>query len=191
VEDLRRAALAALGRHADERARDAVLHARLAVVAGVGKWMASGGPVEAHRVLLAVDARRLGALRAAPGVADALCVAFAAAVAAHPGEALLDLVLCWDPEARASAGAYRDCPPAAPRASVHDALVDYLDARGEKVLAGSLRDLDTDPTDLTGTTLRADGPTCDALRADPRALAALTGAWRDLLADSEARVRLR
>jgi hypothetical protein len=191
VEDLRRAALSALGQHADERARDAVAHAAITVVDGAKRWVGSGGPVEAHRVFVALDARRLGALRAAPGVTDALCVAFAAAVATHQGEALLDLVFAWDREARASAVGYRDSPPDAPRASVRDALVDYLDARGELALARSLGDVELEPKDVGGATLRVDGPTRDALRADARGLAAVTAALRDLLGDAAARVRLR
>ena len=161
------------------------------MIAGIARWEGSGGPVEAHRVLLAVDARRLGALRAAPGVEDALCAACATAIATHPGEVLLDLVLCWDPDARATAAAYRDAPPPAPRTSVEEALVDYLDARGERLLARSLRHVEMDPTDPAGATLRVDSLTGDALRADPRALAALTGALQDLLADGGARIRLR
>ena len=147
--------------------------------------------MDAHRVLLAVDARRLGALRAAPGVGDALCAAFASAIATHPGEALLDLVLRWDPEARASQAAYRDAPPAAPRTSVEEALVQYLDGRGEHLLARSLGHLEMDLTDPAGATLRVEGLTGGSLRADPRWLAALTGALQDLLADGGARVRLR
>jgi hypothetical protein len=185
-EDLRRAALSALGPHSDERARDAVVHGRVILETGVGRWVGSGGPVEAHRVLLAIDARRLGAVRAAPGVADALCAAFATAVATYPGEALLDLVLRWDPESRPSAGAYRDSPPAAQQTPVHEALADYLDARGDAALARSLGHVEMDPSDRTGVTLRVDGPAGDALRANPRAMAALTAALRDLLADHEA-----
>jgi hypothetical protein len=191
VEDLRRAALDALGQHADERARDAVVHAGITLVDGAKRWVGSGGPVVAHRVFVALDARRLGALRAAPGVTDALCVAFAAAVATHPGEALLDLVFAWDPEARSSAAGYRGSPPDAPRASVRDALVDYLDARGELALARSLGDAELEPTDAGGATLRVDGATREALRADARSLIALTAALRDLLGDAGARVRLR
>jgi hypothetical protein len=189
-EDLRRAALSALGPHSDERARDAVVHGSITLVAGVGRWVGSGGPVEALRVLLALDARRLGAVRAAPGVADALCAGFAAAVATHPGEALLDLVLRWDPEGRPSAAAYRDCPPAARRTPVHEALLDYLDARGDAVLARSLGHVEMDPMDRAGVTLRVDRPTGNALRADRRAMAALTAALQDLLADHQAQVRL-
>jgi hypothetical protein len=194
-EELRRDALAALGVHADGRVREALAHARVSRVGGAAHWAGSAGPVEAHRVEMGLDARTLGGLRAAPAVADALCAAFAAAVAAQPGQVLLDLALRWDPQAGAPVGpeGYRDAqPPAPPPSSLRDALVSYLEATGEPALARSLDGVvleeTTSPREIT---LRGDRATRDALRADARAVAILTRALRDLLGDVRARVQLR
>jgi hypothetical protein len=185
-EALRRAALAALGPHADERVRDALARARVTIFAGAARWAGSSGPVEAHRVVLGLDARSLGRLRAAPAVADALCAAFAAAAATHPGEVLLDLALRWNPHAGPSAAGYRNAPPAAAQASLREALVDYLEARGEDAVAGSVGDVTTHATGGTEVTLRANSPSPDA-----GVRATLTSAVRDLLADPEGWVRVR
>lgn len=188
-EALRRAALDRLGEHADPRAREALVHGSVAMVPAVAHWAGSSGPVAGHRITLAVDARTLGALRSAPAVLDALCAAFAAVVAAHPGEALLDLVLRWTPASATPAAAYRDAPPGTLESSLEDAVVDYLEARGELALA---RALGAFAVEVTGrdVAVRLEPHTRDALRADPRTQAALSAALRDLLADADARVRL-
>jgi hypothetical protein len=92
-EALRSAALAELGAFGDTRARDALLHASVEVTPGVARWEASSGPVEGHRVTLALEPARLEAIRAAPAIEDSLRAALAAAVATHPGESLFELTL--------------------------------------------------------------------------------------------------
>jgi hypothetical protein len=189
-EELRRAALAALGEHADERARETLMHASVAVVGAAG-WEGSGGPVEAHRVLLGVDARTLGGLRAAPAVIDALGAALAAAMAARRGDALLDLQLLWSHAARPSAAGYRDAPPPEPEASLQAALVDYLEGGGEHLVAGLLEGASLDASSPGLVSVSLVGSARDELRAHPRGLAVITAALRDLTADARARVRVR
>ena len=129
-EELRRAALSALGPYADERARDALLHADIAIAPAVVTWEGSHGRVHGHHVTLAVDGACLGGLRAAPAAVDALHVALATAIASRPGEALHGLDLRWARGAvRATSEGYRDRPPEVE--TLHDALVAYLAAAGE------------------------------------------------------------
>jgi hypothetical protein len=133
--ELRRAALDALGPYADPRAREILGYAELVVAPGVVSWESSEGPVDGHRVAMAVDAECLGRLRAAPHLIDALHAALAAAIAGRPGEALAGLELCWDrTRARRALPGYRDAVPAPP-AMLRDALVAYLEGRGEPELA--------------------------------------------------------
>jgi hypothetical protein len=182
-EGLRRAVLERLGEHVDARAREAVVHGSVAIVPEVARWVGSGGPVAAHRVSLAVDARTLGGLRAAPAAVDALCAAFAAVVASRPGEALQDLVLRWTPAVAATPAGYRDARPETRESSLEEGLRDYLGAYGEPDLARL--PLSVVPAD-DGATVHAG----EALRGDPRAQAVVAAALRDLLGDSQARVRL-
>jgi hypothetical protein len=189
-EDLRRAALAALGEHADERARDALGHASITVVEAAG-WHGSAGPVQAHRVTLGLDARTLGGLRAAPALADALCAAVASAIATRPGETLLDLHLRWAPGTRSSSAGYRDAPPPAEESSLHDALLEYLEGGGEHLVARSLAGATSDES-VPGTisihlaeTARVD------FRGHARAATTITAALRDLLANEKLRLRVR
>jgi len=189
-EELRRAALAALGEHADERARDALAHASIVVVEAAG-WDGSAGPVHTHRVTLGLAAHTLGGLRAAPALADALCAAAAAAVATRPGETLMDLHLRWTPGTRPSSAGYRDAPPAAEEASLHDGLVGYLEGGGEHVLAGYLTGAALDESVPSQISIRIAPSARDAFRRHARAVATLTAAVRDLLADARARVRVR
>ena len=189
-EELRRAALVALGEHADERAREALTHASITVVGATG-WDGSAGPVQAHRVPLGLDARTLGGLRAAPALADALCAAVASAVARRPGQTLLDLHLRWAPGTRSSSAGYRDAPPAADEASLHEALVGYLEGGGEHLLAAHLAGAVLDQPVAAPISIRLAAPGRTGLRDPARALATITAAVRDLLGDEKTRVRVR
>jgi hypothetical protein len=188
AEELRRAALEALGPHADERTIDALRHSALTVTTGAARWNASAGPIEAHVVTLALDAKRLGRLRAVPAIADALCAAMAAAIAAQPGETLLELALRWAPGAAAAPLGYRDAP--APPVSLRDALVEYLDGAGElsvaRVIASAVLNASRPADDAV--VLHIDGVSWDALRTNPHALATLTRAMRDLFGSENAHI---
>jgi hypothetical protein len=191
-EELRRIALETLGAHADERAVDALRRAVIVVTPGAASWQASTGPVHAHRVALGLDAGVLGRLRAAPGIVDALCAALAAAIARRPGETLLELVLRWAPGASSVSVVYRDAPR--PPVSMRDALVEYLDAAGERSVARAIVAARVTPEypSPAGATprvvLELDRADRDFLRADGRAIATLTRAVRDLLGDLRARL---
>jgi hypothetical protein len=189
AEELRRAALEALGPHADVRAIDALRHSVVAVVPRAAHWNASAGPIEAHVVTLALDARRLGRLRAVPAIVDALCAALAAAIAAQPGETLLELVLRWAPGPGATDVGYRDAP--APPVSLRDTLVQYLEGAGEPSIASMLANAAVNadrPTFDDAVVANIDRASWEALRTNAHALAALTRAVRDLFGDSNARV---
>jgi hypothetical protein len=103
-ESLRRAALAALGPVADEVARDALGRGEIEIAPGVARWEASAGRVEGHRVTLRLDADRLQRIHQQPAIYDAICAAFAAAVATYPGESLFEL------ELRPGAGGLTETP---------------------------------------------------------------------------------
>jgi hypothetical protein len=189
-EELRRAALDALGEHADERAREALRHASIGIVDAASEWSGTGGTVQAHRVTLAIEARTLGGLRAAPALADALCAAMASALAARPGETLMDLSLRWAPGRRPVATGYRDAPPSTPETSLHDALLEYLEGNGAEALARSLGDFTLATTPEGVLSVRMEPPANALFRADAHAMAVLTAALRDLLGDEKARIRL-
>jgi hypothetical protein len=193
ADELRRAALGALGAHADERAHDALVHGSLTIATAAARWEASAGAVEAHRVTLALDAGRLGGLRGAPAVIDAVCAAVATAIAARPGEVLHEIELRWEPGVRAAPAGYRDAPPPSPVDVLRDAVVAYLDACGEVDLARVVASAQitanaADPSDVS---IHLAPVERDALRSHPHALGALTRAVRDLLADAGAQVRVR
>jgi hypothetical protein len=192
-EQLRRAALASLGPHADERARDALVRATIVIARSVARWVASAGEVEAHRVTLVVDAATLGRVRAAPAIADLLCTAVAAAIAGQPGETLHELELRWSPAARPAAAPYRDAPPASPEITLRDALVAYLDASDNAPLARLVDDAEVGPPTTVPIVVRVrvPGPAYDKLRSLPGAVDGLTRALRDLLGYDRAKVRLR
>jgi hypothetical protein len=190
-EELRRAALDALGEHADERAREALRHASIGIVDAASEWSGSGGMVQAHRVTLALDARTLGGLRAAPALADALCAAMATALATRPGEALMDLSLRWERDRRPVAIGYRDAPPSSAETSLHDALLEYLDASGQDGLGVSLGDFTVETSPEGALTVRLEPSGRALLRRDSHAMAALTAALRDLTGDETTRVRWR
>jgi hypothetical protein len=190
AEELRRAALEALGEHADERARDALAHASVSIVAGAAAWHGSAGAVQGHRVSLGVDARTLGVLRAAPALTDALCAAVAAAIATRPLETLLDLRLRWAPGSRASSAGYRDAPPPG-EGSILEALVDYLEGSREHDLARLLAGAGVEEGASAELTVRLAPAARKSVRGDARAAATLTAALRDLLGDDGAPVRLR
>ena len=103
-ESLRRAALAALGSAADELSRDALARGDIEIEPGIAHWEASTGRVEGHRVTLRLDSDCLERIRHLPAVYDAVCAAFAAAVATRPGESLFEL------ELRSGAGEMRETP---------------------------------------------------------------------------------
>jgi hypothetical protein len=149
--------------------------------------------MRAHRVMIGLEARCLGRLRAAPATVDSLCAALAAAIAARPDETLLELVLRWMPGASIMAG-YRDAPR--PPVSTREALVDYLDGIGERTLASAVAVAHMAPEYLSPNnppariTLELGPAGRGALKADGRALAALTDAVRDLLGDARARLEV-
>ena len=198
-EELRRAALVALGKHADRRAVDALGSAFITVTPGAAHWQSSAGPVHAHRVTLGLDARRLGQLRAAPATVDALCAAVAAAIAQRPGQTLLELSLRWAPGAGVVAKGYRDAPT--PPVSMRQALVDYLDAAGSGSVARAVETAKVTPEYPSleaaeaaqaaqaaqhRVVLRLDRAAAISLTADAHAILALTRAVRDLLGDVRA-----
>lgn len=185
-EELRRAALDALGEHADERARDALAHAAVAV-----ETARAYPAFDGVRVTLGVDARTLGRLRAAPALVDALVAALAAAVAATRGATLVDLSLRWLSAARPSAAAYRDMPPEAPEMALREALLEYLGGAGDHALTATLEHADVASSDPAEVTVRLPREEHEALRADAHAVARLTSAVRDLVGSAGARVRLR
>jgi hypothetical protein len=179
-EELRRAAIEGLDPHADVRVRDALAHGTLSMTTAVVRWESSHGSVDGHHVILAVDARRLGALRAAPGVIDAVCAALSATVASRRGEALTDLVLRWEPQVLVEHGAYRDEPPDGTTTSLGDALVAYLQGLGEETLAQA----------VACATVEQRGPADTRVRLDAEAneVAIVVMAVRDLLGRPGARV---
>jgi hypothetical protein len=192
-EELRRAALDALGEHADERARDVLRRASIAIDSAF-RWASALGWDKRRngvRVTLAVDAATLGMLRAAPAVADALNVAVAGAVATEREAKLVDFAARWLPAAPPSAAAYRDAPPEAPETAFREALLAYLGGAGDHALAAALANAEVDASDPTDVTVRSPRPEHDALRADAYAVARLTSAVRDLLGRPDAHVRLR
>lgn len=186
AEELRRAALASLGEHGDERARDALVHATLVVTPAVARWESSEGSVEGHHVTLGVDAGTLGTLRAAPSLVDSLCASLAAAIATRPGKSLHDLLLRWAPSARPSSTGYRDAPPPSPETSLHEALVAYLRASGDGALAQRVGEATVDTANRPVVIVRMEG-----LRGDGYALDRLERALRDLLDDPVLLVRAR
>jgi hypothetical protein len=182
--ELRRLALDALGEHSDERARDALIHATVTLSETTSRWEGSAGRVEAHHVTLGLDARRLGALRGAPALIDALSAAIATAIASRPREALLDIVLRWERGTHAAAAGYRSSPPG-PEPTLREALAEYLDASGEPALARAL-DAAEETENRHEVAVRIPRESDDA-----RSRSFLTRAVRDLLGDATARVRVR
>lgn len=179
-EELRRAAIEGLDPCADVRVRDALTHGTLSMTPGVSRWESSHGPVEGHHVILALDAGRLGALRAATWIVDALCAIVSVTIASRPGETLTDLVLRWEPLVHAAHGAYRDEPPGRGDVPIGEALVAYLRGLGEEALAGRVAD---------GTVERR-GPVEVRVRihVEPNEGAVVIAAVRDLLGAPRARV---
>jgi len=183
--ELQRVALGALGEHTDERARDALAHATLTLRPATAGWEGSAGHVEAHRVTIGLDARRLGTLRAAPALADALCAAVANAIATRPHESLADVELRWDPGAQATVlEGYRGSPPG-PEATLGEALADYLGASGEPELGRVVLTAER-VAGGRGVLVRVDRASDDA-----RSRGILTRAVRDLLADEGVQLRIR
>jgi hypothetical protein len=197
AEELRAAVLDALSEFVDERAREALVHGEVAIAPAVATWEASQGRVQGHRVTLALDARRLGVVRAAPAVVDALHAAFAAAVAGRKGEALLGLELRWArgraravPAGRGLGHGYRDGPvgqSAHAEETVREALAAYLEGSGEPELARIVEGAHVwaDPA-LVRFVLEPEQ--LSELRAHGHAVEILTAAVRDLLAADGTRV---
>ena len=191
-EELRRAALDALGSYADERARQALLSAVIRVDEAMTSWESSGGPVQGHHVTLAVDATTLARLRTTPALVDALHAALATVMARAPasggGNALAALDLRWARDAAlASIHGYRDRPPDPPQ-TLQQALASYLETCGEPTLARFVE----------GASISIEGSTVTVV-VDPEQLrtfrswgaattAALTSSVRDLLGDPATRV---
>jgi hypothetical protein len=185
AEELRRAVLDALGPHVDERAREALRLGRFALAPEVAQWESSGGTTAGHRVVIALDAARLGALRASHASVDAIGSAVAAAVATRPGQTMLELSLEWAPEGLVAAAGYRDTP--VPPASLKEALVAYLDASGEPGLAAALAGAMVTRRASDAHVVFAPEPRAH-VRAHRHGQAALTRALRDLLGDAHLRV---
>jgi hypothetical protein len=187
-EQLRRGALDALGPYADERARSALQEAVIRVDHAVTSWQSSHGPVEGHRVVLAVHAATLARLRSTPSLIDALHAALATAVARRSGEALVSLDIGWARDGTlAMEHGYRDPPPEPPQ-TFPQALASYLEELGDAPLArmvegaqisreGALVTLVVEPELLR--TFRSRGAA---------AAAALTSAVRELAGDAATRV---
>ena len=187
AEALRDAALRRLGPFGDARARDALVHGTLTIAAGVSRWTASAGAVEGHRVTIALDAARLGRLRDAPAVEDALTSATAAAVATRAGQALFDFALRWGRTAPPVATPYRGASTSGTHdQALRDALVDYLGG-SEAAVARRLvhAEVESSGGEVRVVVPAAGGP---ALSADSRALALIARALRDLTGDAHARV---
>jgi hypothetical protein len=199
-ERLRRAAVEAIGPHADERTRDALARGTMTIVPAAMQWESSTGRMLAHRVSLFLDAGRIGAIRSTPAVEDALRAAVAAAVSSQPSETLEELVLRWSPRPSSmpnGSTAYRDAPPAPIGGAelLREALVEYLDGSGDAALARRTADAEITILRSGGIIreLRVNLPRQgrDPARAKVRETAALTRALRDLLGESAARVVVR
>jgi len=187
-EPLRRAALDALGPYADERTRSALQEAVIRIDHAVTSWQSSHGPVEGHRVVLAVQAVTLARLRSTPSLTDALHAALATAVASRKGEALASLDIGWARDgALASEQGYRDRPPDPPQ-TFPQALASYLEELGEASLARLAQSAEISKEGAVVTFAVAP----DLLRAfrtgGSAAAAALTSAVRELAGDTLTRV---
>jgi hypothetical protein len=181
AEELRRSALERLGSEADPRVVDLLSHAGISVAWAVARWDSSAGPVDGHRVSLALDASQLGGLRATPAAHDAMCAALASAIAMQPGESLLDVTTRWAPDAHAVAAGYRDAPP--PKVTLKQALVAYLEGAGSMLFAAAVQDARVERAGVTDVVIRG-LPDTGSVR-----LSELTSAVRDLLGEAT-RVRL-
>jgi hypothetical protein len=178
---LRRSALERLGSEADPQVVDLLLRAGLSVAWSVARWDSSAGPVDGHRVCLALDASQLGWLRSHPAAYDSICAALASAIATQPGESLLDVTTRWAPGAHAAAAGYRDAPPAP--VTLKEALVAYLESSGSTLFAAALQDAQVERAGVTDLVVRGLPDTGSA------ALSELAHAVRDLLGET-ARVRV-
>ena len=128
---LRTLGLEALGPYADPRARTLLEGADVEVDEAVRAWTSSTGAVRAHRVRVCVDARSLGAVRAAPAIEDALQRAFAKAFTAWPHDTLDALVIEWNGALTARVEGYRGSTPIDGRANLDMAVAEYLEGAGE------------------------------------------------------------
>ncbi len=184
---LRHAALEALGPHADLRARDVLSAATLSVVEGVVRWESSSGTVRGHRVVIALDARRLGLVRGTPRVADEVNAALSVAVGRRAGDALCELVFRWSGASEPRERPYRDAPPPAPAVGLKEALAEYAEGAGETELAGVVARarVEGPAAGARVTQVRLDAGDRGGARSS-RVEPFLTRALRDLLADDRA-----
>jgi hypothetical protein len=190
--EVRRVALEALGAHPDERARDVLAAAALSVVEGVARWESSEGTVLGHRVVLVLDARRLGMVRSAPGVADELHVALSAATARRLREAMSELAFLWSGAPSPRQAAYRDAPPEASSQDLRTGLMEYADGSGEPELARLVSHAVVERRGPEARDVLIGVAAGDRhLALSPRAQAFFTRAVRDLLADDRALVTAR
>jgi hypothetical protein len=183
--ELRAAVLDALGPHADEGMRDAVRNATVAITPSVARWESSGGPTEGHRVVLALEAGRLGKLRASHASVDAVAAAFAAVVATRPGQAMADLSLEWSGQGDVAESGYRGAPPTA--VSFETALLTYLAAAGEADVAHDVAGAMITRRGAEVRVVLAPEPR-KRLRARAGAEDAIVRAVRDLAGDAHLRV---
>jgi hypothetical protein len=164
-------ALIALGPYGDPRAREALVHATVTLEPDVRRWTASEGTVHGHRVRVYVDARTLGVVRAHPAVEDALQTAFARAIAAFPGQSLVDFVIEWNGVVVTQLTTYRGEVLRSDTNDLAGALVAYLEGAGEREVARRLAALDVarvgDAVVIAGA---VDGPTLAVLRGATKAL---------------------
>jgi hypothetical protein len=182
AEELRRAAIEALGSHPDARALEALQRSDLSIAPAVGGWEASSGPVRAHRVTLSLDARLLGTMRASHAACDTLEAALARAVATRSGQALLGFELRWAPHVPPVVVGYRDAPPHAEPA-LAEAMPAYLLGLGEEALAHIVATAHvTQTARAVRLALDADGRARLVARSD--GLALVCTAARDLLGDA-------
>jgi hypothetical protein len=189
-EQLRQAALDALGELADERARDILRRASLQIASS--RRFGYYTPVfDAFRVTLGVDASTLGLLTAAPALVDAVNAALAVAVATGHDQKLVDLAFRWSPAARPHPTAYRDAAPEDQETTLHEGLVAYLEAAGDLALATTMASgkVSPDPRD-PAIDVHLPRAEHDVLRSDGYAVRRLESATRDLFSRTDMRVRL-
>jgi hypothetical protein len=164
----------------------------MTIVPAVVQWESSERRMRAHRVNLFLDAARLGAVRSAPSVEDALRAAVAAALSSEPSETLAELVLRFS--SPPSSSAYRSGPTRATgiAETLGRALLEYLHASGNDALARALGEVELTMSGDGGggPELRVDWPRSQGGRqkTDVETIAIVTRALRDLLGEGRTRI---
>lgn len=130
--DLRTRALALLDALPDARARAVLDGAGVSMEPDIARWESSHGTVHAHRVVVSLDARALGQIHGVPAVADDLHTAFARAIATLADASLHDLSFVWNGSLAARVETYRGSSSIDGRASLTEAVAEYLDGAGER-----------------------------------------------------------